>query len=304
MIRLNVILARTLLAAFLSSVAVMAQAQGIDLNRLFSIGREALTAVAGVSEQDEQAMGREIAGRMLGAAPLVNDAALQAYVNRVGRWIAQQSERPDLPWRFAVIDTASINAFAAPGGYVMLTRGLYDILDSEAQLAGVLAHEIGHVVKRHHVTVMQKSAALSAGSQIAQRDNRSAMINNMIGTGAEVFARGLDKSAEYEADAVGVVLAARAGYNPFGLVDVLHKLAARLLERNNRRTPRQHGIRHTALLFEHSATTSNISRCFVDGESRKKPGPTKSAALLKATIVNRTFQRLLWQQQAYLFSNG
>ena len=227
MIRLNVIFARTLLAAFLSSVAVMAQAQGIDLNRLFSIGREAMTAVAGVSEQDEQAMGREIAGRMLGAAPLVNDAALQAYVNRVGRWIAQQSERPDLPWRFAVIDTASINAFAAPGGYVMLTRGLYDILDSEAQLAGVLAHEIGHVVKRHHVTVMQKSAALSAGSQIAQRDNRSAMINNMIGTGAEVFARGLDKSAEYEADAVGVVLAARAGYNPFGLVDVLHKLAAR-----------------------------------------------------------------------------
>ena len=227
MIRLNMILARTLLVAFLSSVAVMAQAQGIDLNRLFSIGREAMTAVAGVSEQDEQAMGREIAGRMLGAAPLVNDAALQAYVNRVGRWIAQQSERPDLPWRFAVIDTASINAFAAPGGYVMLTRGLYDILDSEAQLAGVLAHEIGHVVKRHHVTVMQKSAALSAGSQIAQRDNRSAMINNMIGTGAEVFARGLDKSAEYEADAVGVVLAARAGYNPFGLVDVLHKLAAR-----------------------------------------------------------------------------
>jgi len=205
----------------------VAAAQSIDLNRIFSIGREALTAVAGVSEQDEQAMGREIAGRMLGAAPLVNDAAMQAYVNRVGRWIALQSERPDLPWRFAVIDSASINAFAAPGGYVMLTRGLYEILDSEAQLAGVLAHEIAHIVRRHHVTVMQKSAALSAGSQLAQRDNRAAVINNMIGTGAEVFARGLDKSAEHEADAVGIVLAARAGYNPFGLVDVLHKLAAR-----------------------------------------------------------------------------
>src|SRR5690606_497573 len=88
-------------------------------------------------------------------------------------------------------------------------------------------HEIAHVVRRHHVTVMQKSAALSAGAQLAQRDNRSALVNNMIGTGAEVFARGLDKSAEYEADAIGVVLAARAGYNPFGLVDVLHKLAAR-----------------------------------------------------------------------------
>ncbi len=214
------------LTAMLGAAAA-AQAQNIDLNRLFSIGRDAVTAVAGVSEQEEQTMGREIAGRMLGAAPLVNDAALQAYVNRVGRWIAVQGERPDLPWRFAVIDTASINAFAAPGGYVMLTRGLYEILDNEAQLAGVLAHEIAHVVRRHHVTVMQKSAALSAGAQLAQRDNRSALVNNMIGTGAEVFARGLDKSAEYEADAIGVVLAARAGYNPFGLVDVLHKLAAR-----------------------------------------------------------------------------
>ncbi len=220
-------LARIPLALLLGFGPGAAGAQSIDLNRLFSIGRDAITAVAGVSEQEELTMGREIAGRMLGAAPLVNDAVLQAYVNRVGRWVALQSERPDLPWRFAVIDTASINAFAAPGGYVMLTRGLYEIFDNEAQLAGVLAHEIGHVVSRHHVTVLQKSAALSAGTQLAQRDNRSALINNMIGTGAEVFARGLDKSAEYEADALGIVLAARAGYNPFGLVDVLHKMAAR-----------------------------------------------------------------------------
>ncbi len=209
------------------SASAAASAQTIDLNRIFSIGRDAVTAVAGVSDEEELAMGREIAGRMLGAAPLVNDAALQSYVNRVGRWVAMQSERPGLPWRFAVIDTASINAFAAPGGYVLVTRGLYDILDNEAQLAGVLAHEIGHIVRRHHVTVMQKSAALSAGAQLAQRDNRSALVNNMIGTGAEVFARGLDKTAEYEADAIGVVLTARAGYNPFALIDVLHKLAAR-----------------------------------------------------------------------------
>jgi len=219
--------ARALVLALGIFTAASASAQSIDLNRIFSIGRDAVTAVTGVSEEEELTMGREIAGRMLGAAPMVNDAALQTYVNRVGRWVAAQSERADLPWRFAVINTASINAFAAPGGYVLLTRGLYDILDNESQLAGVLAHEIGHVVRRHHVTVLQKSAALSAGAQLAQRDNRSALVNNMIGTGAEVFARGLDKSAEYEADAIGVVLAARAGYNPFGLIDVLHKLAAR-----------------------------------------------------------------------------
>lgn len=199
----------------------------LNLNRLFGAGKDAVTAVSGVDEKDEIAIGREIAGRMLGAAPLVNDSELQAYVNRVGRWLALQTDRPDLPWRFGVLDTPSINAFAAPGGYVLITRGLYEMLGNEAQLAGVLGHEIGHIIQRHHITVMRKSAALSAGAQLAQRDDRNLMVNNLIGSGAEVMARGLDKSAEFEADAIGVVLAARAGYSPYGLVEVLHTMAAR-----------------------------------------------------------------------------
>jgi predicted Zn-dependent protease len=199
----------------------------INLNRLFGAGKDVATAVSGVDEKDEIAVGRELAGRMLGAAPLVNDKELQAYVNRVGRWLATQTDRPDLPWRFGVVDTPSINAFAAPGGHVLITRGLYEILDNEAQLAGVLGHEIGHIIRRHHITVMQKSAAISAGAKLAQRDNRNFLVNNLIGSGAEVMARGLDKGAEFEADTIGIVLAARAGYSPYGLVEVLHKLAAR-----------------------------------------------------------------------------
>lgn len=210
----------------LAAACGMAGAASIDLGRLFDIGKDVSDATKGMDEKDEIAIGREIAGRMLGAAPLVADPELQAYVNRVGRWVASQTERPDLPWHFGVIDTSSINAFAAPGGYVLITRGLYEILDSEAQLAGVLGHEIGHVVRRHHITVMQKSAAISAGARIAQ-GNRNQIINNLIGTGAEVMARGLDKSAEFEADQVGVILAARAGYSPYGLIDVLQKLSAR-----------------------------------------------------------------------------
>jgi predicted Zn-dependent protease len=204
-----------------------AAAATLDLGRLFGAGKDLATAATGMDEKDEIAAGREVAGRMLGAAPLVADPELQAYVNRVGRWIAAQAERPGLPWHFGVIDSPSINAFAAPGGYVLITRGLYEILDSEAQLAGVLGHEIGHVVQRHHVTVMQKSAAVSAGAQLAQTRDRSQLVGNLIGTGAEIFARGLDKSAEFEADQIGVVLAARAGYSPYGLVEVLHKLSAR-----------------------------------------------------------------------------
>ncbi|MBM3356898.1 MAG: peptidase [Betaproteobacteria bacterium] len=214
-------------AAAAVAVLGVASAASIDLGRIFDVGRDLATAATGLDEKEEIAVGREIAGRVLGAAPLVADAELQSYVNRVGRWVAQQAERPDLPWRFGVIDSPGINAFAAPGGYVLITRGLYEILDNEAQLAGVLGHEIGHIVRRHHITVMQKSAAVSAGARLAQRDNRAQFINNLIGTGAEVFARGLDKSAEYEADRIGIVLAARAGYSPYGLIEVLHKLAAR-----------------------------------------------------------------------------
>jgi len=202
-------------------------AASIDIGRLFDIGKDVVTAASGMSEEEEIAVGREVAGRTLGAAPLVADPELQAYVNQVGRWVAAQTERPDLPWHFGVIDTATINAFAAPGGYVLVTRGLYEILDDEAQLAAVLGHEIGHVAMRHHISVMQQSAAVSAGAKIAQSGDRSYLVNNLIGTGAEVLARGLDKDAEFEADRIGVVLAARAGYNPYALVEVLHKLAAR-----------------------------------------------------------------------------
>jgi predicted Zn-dependent protease len=204
-----------------------ANAASIDLGKIFDVGKDVATATKSFDEKDEIEIGRELAGRTLGAAPLVNDPELQTYVNRVGRWVASQTDRPDLPWTFGVIDTSSLNAFAAPGGYVLITRGLYEILDNEAQLAGVIGHEIAHIIRRHHITVMQKSAAVSAGARLVQRDNRGLFINNLIGEGATIFSRGLDKSAEYEADEIGVILAARAGYNPYGLVEVLHKLAAR-----------------------------------------------------------------------------
>ena len=214
-------------AAAALMAALSGPAAAIDLGRIFDVGRDLRTAATGLDEPEEIAVGREVAGRTLGAAPLVADPELQAYVNRVGRWIAMQTERPDLPWHFGVLDTSSVNAFAAPGGYVLVTRGLYEMLDSESQLAGVLAHEIGHIVQRHHIKVMQQSALVSAGARAAQRSDRGLLVNNLIGTGAEVLARGLDKGAEFEADRIGVVLAARAGYSPYGLVEVLHLLAAR-----------------------------------------------------------------------------
>ena len=178
------------------------------------------------SKEEEVALGREITGSLLGAAPLVKDAVLQQYVNKVGRWVASQSERADLPWKFGVIDSADLNAFAAPGGYVLITKGLYQKLLNEAQLAGILGHEIAHVVKKHQLKVLQKQQLLNVGSdwlkeKLGKKNN---LADKAIGTGAEISARGLDKDAEFEADRIGLVLAARAGYNAFSLAEVLQTL--------------------------------------------------------------------------------
>jgi predicted Zn-dependent protease len=186
-----------------------------------------LTALKPMSNDEEAAVGRRIAGNLLGAAPLVNDAKLQDYVNRVGRWVAAQSGRPDLKWTFGVIDSKDINAFAAPGGYVFVTRGLYARLQDEAQLAGVLGHEIGHVQQKHHLKVLQKQQMMSTGTALVTKQLKGEdTLQRLIGSGAEILARGLDKNAEFEADRIGVVLAARAGYDAWGLPAVLQDIGA------------------------------------------------------------------------------
>ena len=177
------------------------------------------------NEAEEAAIGRQIAGNLLGAAPLVKDPQLQKYVNNVGRWVASQSERPDLAWHFGVIETSDINAFAAPGGYIFVTRGLYQMLNEESELAGVLAHEVGHVIRKHHLKILQKSQAVDQGGKLlGEQAGDKEKIRNLIGNGAEIVARSLDKNAEFEADRIAVVLAARAGYEAYGLPQVLQAI--------------------------------------------------------------------------------
>ena len=183
-------------------------------------------SLGGTSEQEEIAIGRQIAGNILGASPLVKDDKLQQYVNRVGRWVASQSERPDLNWHFGVIASNDINAFATPGGYIFVTQGLYRQLGSEAELAGVLGHEIGHVIRKHHLKILQQSQLIDLGGKLLSKQvGDNANVQKLIGSGAEIAARSLDKNAEFEADRIAVVLAGRAGYDPFGIVSVLQDIA-------------------------------------------------------------------------------
>ena len=186
---------------------------------------EAVKEARGPDEAEEIAIGRQIAGNLLGASPLVKDAKLQKYVNRVGEWVASQSERPDLPWHFGVIQSDDVNAFAAPGGYIFVTLGLYRLLQDEADLAGVLGHEIGHVIRQHHLKILQQSKLVDLGGKALSKEiGGSDKVQQLIGSGAEIVARSLDKNAEFEADRIGVVLATRAGYDSFGLPGVLQQI--------------------------------------------------------------------------------
>ena len=220
-----------LAAALLCSGSAMAF--DFDLNKALNSVKQLKTAVVGPDEQEEHDLGRVAAATLLGAAQPMNDAALQAYVSKVGLWVALQSERPNLPWRFAVLQDDTVNAFAAPGGYVFVTRGLVARLHNEAELAGVLGHEIAHVVLKHQLAAIRRDAGtqlLSTFTQdaVAQRAGQASIppqvVDAVSSQAKTLYSRGLDKSDEYAADRLGAQLAARAGYDPYGLMAVLETL--------------------------------------------------------------------------------
>jgi predicted Zn-dependent protease len=212
---------------------VVAPAAAFDFNSL-NLG-DALKAVQKVqqatteiSEPKEIELGDGIASNLLGVAPLLQDQRIQKYVNDVGRWLTLQTERPNLPWEFGVLDIDDINAFATPGGRIFITKGLLARMTSEAELAGVLAHEISHVLMKHHLRAIKKGARTDLMVEFAdealQQNGADPALTKLVSAGTEIYARGLDKNDEFEADRMGVVIAARSGYDPYGLPAVLQTL--------------------------------------------------------------------------------
>lgn len=185
-------------------------------------------STAQIELPQELEIGRQLSAVLLGSKPLHPDMQLQRYVNQLGRWISLQSGRPDLPWTFAVLDDDGFNAFAAPGGYIFVTKGLIDRVADESELAGILAHEISHVVRKHHLEAIGKNARAGLVTQLigSQLNNNlgGALSAQLIGLGRNLYAKGLDQDDEYEADRLGVTLAAASGFDPYGLPAVLQQL--------------------------------------------------------------------------------
>ena len=147
----------------------------------------------------------------------------------VGKTIGEVSDRPNLTYHFAILNSQEQNAFAASGRYVFVTIGLLRTLKNEAELAGVLANEVAHVTQKHMLNTIRRGAILANVSEftLSAMDKNPEMFSNVIDEITDkLFTNGLDKDLEYEADVYGIEFAYRAGYNPNGLQDYLKTLQA------------------------------------------------------------------------------
>jgi predicted Zn-dependent protease len=212
-------LALSLVIAF----AAPARAQFGNLGKVINKAAEVRQDLT-FSDEEEQQLGSDISTRIRDKYGVVQDRAVHRYVTLVGSVLASASSRPNLKWTFVVLDTDGVNAFAAPGGFIHITRGALAIIQNEAELADVLAHEIVHVTERHTVKAIQKSKAIGLGAQATRRD----VLSQAADRGYEILLENnFDRGDEMAADKIGITLANSVGYAPTGLTTFLARLAER-----------------------------------------------------------------------------
>ena len=170
-----------------------------------------------MSESEEIQTGRTEDPKVRKQYGVYDHPALQQYVNDIGQKLAKASHRPNLEYHFLVVDSPEVNAFALPGGYVYITRGILAYLNSEAELAAVLGHEIGHVTARHSVQQLSAATAANVGAAILQvfvPQARGVVGDNLINLLGNVLLSGYGREHELEADRLGAEYLARTGYDP------------------------------------------------------------------------------------------
>lgn len=182
--------------------------------------------------EEEVDFGREIAARILGRVDLLDNKSLNKYVNLVGKSIAIHSNRPEIDFRFAVLNTKEINAYSAPGGYIFITRGALELMEDESELAGVLAHEIAHVTERHIVKEFNIQASDESPVSAFARfiggggDPAKAFFNQAVDKALDIlFKDGYKRADEAESDKIAILLTTLAGYRNDGLLRYLKRIS-------------------------------------------------------------------------------
>ena len=200
----------------------------LDIEKAVSGGSKLAKAVGGLSNEDEIAVGREVAANLAARFGLVEDSAKVRYVNLVGQAVVRHCDRNKLPYHFGILHTSEINALAAPGGYIFVTQGLLESLKDESQLAGVLAHEITHVVRQHVVKAIRQANLLEAGQDLAAATgNGTDKYGQLSDFSINLLSKGLSRDDELEADKEGTLLAAKVGYDALGLRQSIEALAVK-----------------------------------------------------------------------------
>jgi len=200
------------------------------MRRIFVLSALTLSISAcGISQQQEVELGTDYARQINSQLPIVSDPELNRYINVLGDQLARTTSRADLDWRFYIVDSREVNAFAVPGGFIYVNRGLIERTTEMSELAGVLGHEIGHVVQRHSVEQMEKAQGANIGvtlacvlTSVCNSDIAQAGINI---AGGAVFAR-FGRQAEAEADVDAVNTVVRSGIHPRGIVTMFQTLLA------------------------------------------------------------------------------
>jgi len=232
----------------------LGQALGMEEHNinLLKKGVGVVEALQPIGEEEEIVLGEAVAVEAFSRfGGEYHNQDWNRYINLIGKTIAEVSDRPTLNFHFAILNSQEQNAFAAPGGYIFITVGLLKSLKNEAELAGVLAHEIAHVTKQHMLETIRRGAILGSVSELSltamKQDPK--MFSNVIDQMTDLlFTKGLDKDKEFEADVVGVDYAYRAGYNPLGLEDYLQTLA------------KEEGHVESKFFTTHPSTTERIAK--------------------------------------------
>ena len=181
-----------------------------------------------ISEKEEISMGQRLHGEFeRESGGLYPDVQVQQYVNSVGQSLARHGGRPTLAWQFAVVNSSGVNAFAVPGGYIYITQGLLFRLTNEAQLAGVLGHEAGHIAGRHSVKQIGRARTAQVGSTVVGVVGGFfgyGWVGDVTGLAASISMMSYSRDQEREADMLGLRYMTEAGYNPTGLVQLMQIL--------------------------------------------------------------------------------
>lgn len=181
-----------------------------------------------IDTEKEIEIGRGIAATVAGRYRVSANDKLNEYINLVGLVVAAEAPRGDIAYRFAVLETPDVNAFAAPGGYIFITQGALNLIENEAELAGVLAHELGHVNRRHVIEQIRKVDVVREVRE--QSGITGDKLDKVVGHGANVLFTGLSRSDEAEADSLALEYVSSAGYDTRGFADFITRLGARSSE--------------------------------------------------------------------------